>query len=656
MDLQVGDRARPDVAALSAGQPGVRPPGDGPGARPSRRPRLRTLALVAFSALAALDAARYLGVQGPGAIQEVLHAGLACLLLFGVCGFGLVRLVLPGELRHHELLWILPVGACAAAVELAVLGYLRVPFAVNLGVVLAANAARGVHAVRRRGGPGSPPALREVAWPLWIGVLVACLALVPVFRAGFPTVPGYGSDAHLAVGTAHFLKGHHPGAVAPEEPVDMVPLVWRSKPPIYYPMAAVSQLTGQETWEVFATVSAILLALAIVGFFLLARSALAAGLGGAVAGMAVVGLDRVVLHVAVHPYYNQLWGLFTLPFALLLAWWAVRARSRGATGLLALFLAVGAFAYPLALPIPLIALAVLLWPERDRLRGLWHGRRSLLWMVPLAAALAVPAVGVAEKAISAFFVVVDRGRSLEPWGGDLTGFIPEHQFLSLPNTETLLVLGPLLAVAIAWELRRQPRGLGIALGGILLFGLLAALWFRPRDFGWYFHFKALAFVGPLAVLLAAVAVSRLRRGASLALAVLVLLALQGARDELAVIFDQTPRPVTALRDVEQVVPPGASIRLDMEPDQQLWAAYFLSPRPLCSQRPLTNTSYPHVPLSRRADYVVYDHRFGGPPPDAAGRELWRSEWYALHRMDPGVPGPDLCSRRMVQTVEQITLR
>jgi hypothetical protein len=574
-----------------------------------------------------------------------------------VCGFGLVRLLLPAELRVHELLWILPVGACAAALELAVLGYLRVPLPVNLAVVLAANVALGVVAVRRRGLPERPArgALGELAWPAWIALLVACVALVPMFRAGFATVQGYGSDAHLAVGTGHFLKEHAPGQVAPEEPVDMVPLVWRSKPPIYYPMAAVSELSGLETWEVMAPLMALLLGLTALGFFLLARSGLGAGLAGAAVGMAVVGLDRVALQTTMHPYYNQLWGFFTLPFAILLAFWVARARTRGSVVALALFLAVGAFAYPLAVPIPLIALAFLLWPERGRLRRLWGGRRSLLWMVPLGLVLLVPILGVTEKAASAMGPVFDFDRSLRAWGGDLTGFIPEHQFVSLPSPELLIVLGPLFAVAIVWELRRQPRTLALALGGVLLFGTVAALWFRPRDFGWYFHFKALAFVGPLAVLLAVVAVSRLRRPwAAAALALCVVFALQGARDEMAVTFDQTPRAVVALRDVDARLPPGASVRLDMDPNEQLWAAYMLSGQRLCSRRPLTRTSYPHVPASIDADYVLVDNEFRRPT-DAVGGPLWRGDWYTLYRLGPDLPGPDRCSQRMVQTVTYVPL-
>src|SRR5688500_5821636 len=140
----------------------------------------------------------------------------------------------------------------------------------------------------------------------------------------------------------------------------------------------------------------------------------------------------------------------------------------------------------------------------------------------------------------------------------------------MTSTAALIVLGPLLVVAIVWELRRQPRALAWALGGVLLFGVAAAVWFRPRDFGWYFHFKALAFVGPLALLIATVGVSRLRRHAWVPLAVLVALGVQGARDQTVFTFDQTPQWQTSVSEVDALLPEDASVRLDMFPGRQLW--------------------------------------------------------------------------------------
>jgi hypothetical protein len=616
-----------------------------------RRARIRTAALVAMSGFVAVGIAEHAGVAGPGATDEVAWIAAVTLALFAVCGLGLTRLLLPEPLREHELLWILPIGACAAALELGILGYARVPLPVSLAVLLAGNAALAVVAVRRHGPPARPARLGEIGWPLWAATLVACVALIPMFRAGFATVVGYGSDAHMAAGTAQLLRDHPPTAVAIEEPVDQLWTVWRSKPPIYYPVTAVAELSGMQTWEVLSTFASILLALACLGFFLLAREMLGAGLAGATFVVWLVGLNRVALFTTMHPYFNQMWGLMTLPYALLLAYWLSRLRVRAAAVLLGVFLAVGAFAYPLAVPIPLLALAIFLWPERGRLRGLLpRRRRTWLGVVPLLLLLSLPVAGILEKQVSAVGIVVDPGRSLAAWGGDLTAFVPEYQFLSMSSWTALAILGPVLAVLSVRELRRQPRTTALALAAVVVFGLVAAAWFRPRDVGWYFHFKALAFAGPLAVAIATVAVARTGRFAPWGLAVLVLVAIQGARDETVMTSDQTPRPVVALREVDAQLPPGASVRLDMDPNKQVWGAYFLSGQPLCSKLPLLDTAYPHVPFSVKADYVVVDSRESGRPPDAVGAPVWRGEWFALYRLRPDIPGPDRCSRRMVQTI------
>ena len=42
----------------------------------------------------------------------------------------------------------------------------------------------------------------------------------------------------------------------------------------------------------------------------------------------VIPLDRIVMYVTIHPYYNELWGQFTLPFILLLGWRYLSAPDR----------------------------------------------------------------------------------------------------------------------------------------------------------------------------------------------------------------------------------------------------------------------------------------------------------------------------------------
>ena len=144
--------------------------------------------------------------------------------------------------------------------------------------------------------------------------------------SGFPTVIGDGSDAHLAAGTAEFLRHAHPLATDTSLPVDEVPVPWRSKQPIYYSLAAVGELSGLETWEALAPLNAFLLALATIGLFLLARGLLGAGVAAAAGRRWRAPASTAWSCTPVmHPYFNQTWGYFTLPFALVLGWWARRA-------------------------------------------------------------------------------------------------------------------------------------------------------------------------------------------------------------------------------------------------------------------------------------------------------------------------------------------
>jgi len=59
-----------------------------------------------------------------------------------------------------------------------------------------------------------------------------------------------------------------------------------------------------------------------------------------------------------------------------------------------------------------------------------------------------------------------------------------------------------------------------------------------------------------------------------------------------------------------------------------------------------------VPVSRKADYVVVQRPLDKPV-DAVGPPLMANSAYQLYRMNPRVPGPDRCSRAMVQTVTSI---
>lgn len=591
------------------------------------------------------------------AIPDTLRALVATAVLFGVGGLGLTRLFLPAALRRYELLWILPTGACAVGLTMTALGFADVPYHVSLVLLLLGGAALGIYAIRSRGWPELAPA--RVAWPLFIALVVLAVALVPmVFHQHYAAPVGTGSDAHVAAGSANFLKHAYPTGVDIAQPINQMPPTWKSKFPIYYTFAAVSSLSGLETWQALAPLAAALLAMAAIGMFLIAREVLGAPLAVSLAAMAVAGLAREALHTALNPYFNQTWGFFAMPFTLVLGWWLVQPgvsrRSRQATLLLlALFGLVLAFAYPLAAPIPAIPVLVFVWIARRRriaagehvfrLRELYRGRRSLLWIVPLAALLAIPVLGVYEKAKGAADVLIP-GHSLQGWDGDLGRFLPFNHFFSLPNDWLGSVLLVALLLLAVWGLRSAERALAWGLGGLFLVGLLLAVYFRQRSFGWYFEFKLLAFIGPLLLLVAAVGAGQLRRFALPSVALLCALSAGAVVAELHATGYQLPRATIQLSSWADALPKGASVRLDMWPPNQLWAGYFLASRPLCSQAPLLGTDYAHVPVSRKADFIITTTGRGRPA-DAIGAPLRVNDGYRLYRENPAVPGPSFCSQR-----------
>ena len=593
-------------------------------------------------------------------MPDVLRGVGATLVVFGVSGFGVVRLLLPAPLRRYELLWTLPAGGCAAGLALTLLGFAGVPYSASLPIVLALGLAAAAYAVWKRGWPGRP---RGLAWPVYLGLVVLAVALVPVFAQHYAAPVGNGQDSHLAAGAANLLQHDYPTSTDISLPVNRMPPTWQSKFPIYYALAAVSSVAGLATWQALAIVAAALLGLAAIGFFLLARDVLGVPVGAAAAGMALAGLDREALHTVLNPYFNQTWGFFAMPFTVVLGWWAVqpglgRQARAGVVALLAVFALVLVFAYPLAAPIPAVPLVVFAWRERRRriaagepvvrLAAAWRGARSLVWIVPLAALLAFPAAGAVHKAVGAAGVLLP-GHSLIVWGGDLGGFVPFNDFFSLPSSIVALPLVIGVLGLSAYGLARENATLRWGLGGLLALGIVVALYFRLRQYGWYFHFKLLAFIGPLVLLIAAAGALRLRRYGGVIIAALGVATAYSTFTYIRNMGHQLQPTTIQLGSWAKTLPRGASVRLDMWPPLELWAAYFLDSHPLCSQQPLLDTDYPHVPVSRQADYIVASRAYGRPG-DAVGGPLRENAVFRLYRESPAVPGPSLCSLRRLDRI------
>jgi hypothetical protein len=321
--------------------------------------------------------------------------------------------------------------------------------------------------------------------------------------------------------------------------------------------------------------------------------------------------------------------------------------------MLAAFAVVGAFAYPLMLPFPIVAGVGAWLLAGRRIRPSRPPRRALPWIVPLTLLLIVPIVGVIEKVWEAVTLLVNPGNSLIGWQGDLQHYPPAGEFFAIfPDRLSGVLVAAVLVLAFA-GLWRAPRVLGRPLLATLSAALAFAVYFRAVKYGQYFYFKVLSFAGPQ-LLVAAVALlgalalrARAAAGRVVACAALVGLvasAVLSARSEIATDYDQLSPETIQLRDWAATLPPGASIRLDTPRPSQLWDAYMLSSHPLGSRAPITN--YPHVPVSAGADYVL-DQPLLPPPDGAVGAPIARNARYRLWRLR--THAPDTTSRRMVPT-------
>ncbi len=493
--------------------------------------------------------------------------------------------------------------------------------------------------------------------PLALALLLAAIACVPAIRTGTQAVQGQNGDAVLAVGTGNLLLHAPPDARVPELALDRVPPLWRSKLPIYYGLAAVARLSGQPTDVAFTATAGVVLALATLGFFLFALDGLGLPVLAALAAMLIVGLDRMVLNTTYGPYFNQLWALFALPFALLFGWLYLRDPDRRSAGLAALFVALALFTYPLLLPFPAVFLAVIAW-RRRRERGWWRALRlpaprsaGVRYVVLALLAVPVAAVlvrGVVEKAVPGLLALAP-GSDLSAWSGnDFLPFYPFGWFFGISAPP--LVAAPLVAglfAAALYGAAKVRRDGGIALALVGAGAILGGVYLVIRGEGELFHFKALSFAGPLVVVLAVAGLAALpRRGVAVGvLATFAFLAADSARDAASNTYEQTPKFLMALRTWDQNVPLDQTIRIDVPPSGwQLWSWYLMPRHRLSASSPLGGF-FPHPPFGLKADLALV----GRPrvrPPDAIGPPIRQSPGFALYRLRPR-PGFDISSQALV---------
>ena len=644
----------------------------------ARRGAALPLGVALGAALVALLLAIDAGVAGPAAVPPVVRTLAAFVALGVVCGYAPARLLLPESMLPHLALFVLPFGVGCSGLALTVLGFAGVPFDVSLPIVLGAGAAAAA-AVRLRFGAPKPPAADveraggpavRLLLPVWIAALSVAIALIPTFRSGIATVIGQNGDAVQAVGVTEILQdAAPPDEIHPEFAFDRVPQVWRSKYPIYYPASAVNSLTGLESYETFSIVCAGMYGLLALAFFAFAFYVLRAGPWASLAAMAVVPLSRWVLYLGIHPFYNQLWGLFLLAMIYVFGLRFLLDPDRRAALSTLLFAALGAFAYPLMLPFPamVLALTAFLVARRRRAAGepvrwlsalrLPRPRSTLVWipvaLVTLPIALVLLA-GVVEK-IEQFSEVVLPGTDLTDWRG-ADPYLAFPAFFGLAGLGVLSAIAAALLIAVgARRLWALPRELSLPLLAAAALGLLGAAYFRLRHGGELLYFRTLSFSSPFLLAAAAVALAEqerwsgtLRRVAPAALATLVACTLAGTRAEIDNTHAQLEPDLLELREFSERIPRDASVRIDLEPDaHQLWARHLLYEHPLSVSDALLDSVFAHPPLGRKADYVL--DRAERRPADATGPAVAGNASYALYRMKDSVPGPDRSSRRLIDS-------
>lgn len=644
-----------------------------------------TLAAVGIAIGLALSA----NVRGPRALPGVLRTGAVVIALWGLCGWGLSNLLVRRQLSSVRLLLVLPVGAASSSFVLAVLGLLHVPFAASLAIVLAAALAA---ALRWRTG-SAPETVTEplpeqqlagavrIAAPTVLVTLMALVSLIPSFWAGFESIPGQNGDAILVAGSATLVEHAPPTATRNDLPINRIPLQWRSKYPIYYALAAVATLAGQTPIQAFGTVSGVVLAMTALGLFVFSLFALRAPPWVALAATVLVPLDRIVMFVTIHPFYNELWGQFTLPLILLFGWLYLRQPSRGTGLLFVLFLVFGLLAYPLMIPFPVLFLvpyAWRRWREQRRIGGAlgWisalglprPGARRWLWIPILLVAIPIAAVlvrGFFEKTISAFHVLLP-GSSLAGWSGGNLHFLPGPMFVGLPGAglADYIGLGVICALALLGLGRVRPE-FRAAMATMVIGTALVGVYFRLRAYGNLFYFKDLAFLGPYVVILALLGIAAListrsrtvQLAGAAAMAGLAVIVPIGAAREIDHTFVQVTPQVLELSRWDHELPRGQSIRIDVPPlGWQLWTEYMLHDHPLSVLVPLSGPGgfFPHPPVGHKAHYILTMNP-EAKPTDALGGPVLQNLTFKLWRMNPQVPGPDVSRRGLIWGVTKVTL-
>jgi hypothetical protein len=548
-------------------------------------------------------------------LPEVILIGAGALLLLVVCGDALTVALTPADWRAVRPLLALPFGATASGLVLMAFGVAHVPLHLSLWLTLALGLGASWWVRRSRGATVTAAVDRTLgrgATAVWMAVLaiVFLVALIPAWGTGALTIFGQNPDSSQVVGIAVLFQHVPPTHTDIGLPLDVVPQEWRFRYPIFYPLAAVANLVHVDPIRAFPVLVAMLVVIVALGWGLVAVRCFGAPAWAGPLISALIGFTWIVQYLAWHPYWNQLWGTALMPYTLLFGWQACSRRDgRSAVACLLLLLMLW-FAYPLALPYPLVILAGVLvayWqrPRRPQISS-WRGWVAV---VALLAVLAPAVIGSVLKLKEAIVQLLSPHSAL--WGGDIEQYVSFGKFA---GTGGGAVAAALVLIAAAYGLWRLPGRVRTCFGGVLAALLALDLRFRLTASGTYMDFKHLSFMGVIVLSLAAAGLlARAERpGRWRWLAVLALVVWCGAalaldhRDGRSQNEQVTPQ-LLQIRQWAAALPAGASVRVDIPPQYggtQLWAVYMLGSHPVDSYEPVKNTTYAHAVAGFRADYSL----------------------------------------------------
>lgn len=624
------------------------------------RARRTTLLSVAGLAALGLTVAIVSNADHIGPWPYVPRGAAGAAIIFLATGLAAAARLTPVRLQPIWPVFALPAGAVLGSLALTALGFAAVPLEVSTWLVLALGAAAWWRFARGR-------APRADLWALvpWVVAAVVAfgMATLPSWRLNETTIFGTNPDSHQVTGSAVLLQEAPAWAVREGTPVNVVPPAWQSRYPIIYVLAASANLTHFDPIFVFPGIAGLMVVIAALGFAALALFAFRLPLGAGPWIAIALPLNALVLHIAWHPYYNQLWGLALLPWAILFGWQLAREASRPAAIAFAGLMLLLAMAYPLAALYPVVTTIGFAWahgrarPRIPRPRGapqkLGAAVIGVLLILPLLAGIQKIGNGVRQ--------LLDPRADL--WGGDIHEFLPVSDFVGTDfGVAGLLAVMAVGAVAVA---RLLPRREALALLALLAVSALFDGRLRLSDRGAYMDFKHLGYLGAVVLTFAAVGVvaAILSRRAALVAGGVVLaaawafVAVGNVRDEAEATPEQVTADMLRLRDWADALPPDATIRVDVPPSgNQLWVQYMLSERALGSPYPVLNTTYARMPFSVAGDYVLYPRHLPGQqvkrwphPRHSSGPSLFESHSFILRRLDvPGERYLDRASKTMIQ--------